>query len=75
MGRPRRQPEQSDSTAVGVVEKPMTKAEAAKAMDRFRVLTGRLLTVSREQLAAEEQRYQASKPQKLSRKSPRRRSP
>lgn len=64
MGRLRRQPEQSDSTAANVAEKPMTKAEAAKAMDRFRVLTGRLLTVSREQLAAEERRHQEAKPLK-----------
>jgi hypothetical protein len=70
MRRSRRQPEQSDNAeANAVAEKPMTKAEAAKAMERFRALTGRLLTVSREQIAEEERRHQAAKPLKSKRKT------
>jgi hypothetical protein len=74
MERPPRQTDQSGNTGAGAAERPMTKAEAAKAMSRFKVLTGRLLTVSRDQLAAEEKRYQDRKPRKRSVKAPRRRS-
>jgi hypothetical protein len=52
--------DRSDSTEASA-GKPLTKAEAAKAMDRFKNLTRTLLNVPREKLNAEQQRYEQSK--------------
>jgi len=41
----------------GHVEKPLTKAEAKKAMARFESLTRQLLAVPRERLKDEQERY------------------
>jgi hypothetical protein len=43
--------------------KPLTKAEAKKAMARFESLTRRLLTVSRAQLQKEQERHEERKRQ------------
>lgn len=43
-------------------EKPLTKAEAKTAMDRFESLTRRLLTVSRSQLQQEQDRHEKGGP-------------
>jgi hypothetical protein len=45
-------------------EKPLTRAEAKKAMARFESLTRRLLTVSRGQIQEEQGRYEKRKPQR-----------
>jgi hypothetical protein len=42
-------------------EKPLTKAEAKKAMARFESLTRQLLTVSRGQLQEEQLKYEIDK--------------
>ena len=67
MARTPRRRERSGSTEADA-EKPMTKAEAAKAMDRFKDLTRRLLKVPRERLQAEEERHQRDKPKGRQRK-------
>jgi hypothetical protein len=64
MARTPRQRERSDSAEASAAKKPMTKAEAEKAMDRFKNLTRRLLNVSREQLMAEEQRHKSMRPKR-----------
>ena len=68
MAKTPRQRERSDSTGAGADRKPMTKAEAAKAMDRFKDLTRGLLNVSKEQLRAEEERHMRERPKKRRRK-------
>jgi hypothetical protein len=45
-------------------EKPLTKAEAKKAMARFESLTRRLLAVPRAQLQEEQERYEKRKHQR-----------
>lgn len=62
MAKPPRQPERNDSAEAGGPEKPMTKAEAAKAMSRFKTLTRHLLAVPRERLKVEEIRFRSGKP-------------
>jgi hypothetical protein len=53
----------SESPGKGVAnaEKPLTKAEAKKAMAKFESLTRRLLTVSPGQLQEEQQKYEIDK--------------
>jgi hypothetical protein len=53
----------SESRAKGAVnvESPLTKAEAKEAMARFERLTKGLLSVSRERLIKEEQKYKSEK--------------
>lgn len=45
-------------------EKPLTKAEAKKAMARFEALTRQLITVSRERLQVEQNHYETKKKSK-----------
>jgi len=52
---------ESHGKGVANAEKPLTKAEAKKAMARFERLTKGLLSVSREQLKREEKRYQVGR--------------
>jgi hypothetical protein len=56
-------PESRDKGEVNP-KKPLTKAEAKKAMARFESLTRRLLTVSRVQLQEEQERYEKRKHQR-----------
>ena len=53
----------SESSGKGeaTAEKPLTKAEAKKAMARFESLTRQLLTVSRGQLQEEQQKYESDR--------------
>lgn len=61
MAKPQRPHERSDSTEAND-ERPLTKTEAAQAMDRFKNLTRKLLKVPTEKLKAEEENYRAAKP-------------
>jgi len=59
----RRTRDRSDSTEASA-GKSLTKAEAGRAMDRFKNLTRDLLNVPREKIQAEENRYQRDKPKR-----------
>ena len=59
--RPRH--DRSDSTEASA-GKPLTKAEAVKAMGRFKNLTRNLLNVPREKIQAEEKHYQKGRDRK-----------
>jgi hypothetical protein len=50
--------DRNDSTEAGV-KKPLSKSEAAKAMDRFKNLARKLLNVPREKIQIEQQRHEA----------------
>jgi hypothetical protein len=55
---------ESRDKGVANIEKPLTKAEAKKAMARFESLTRRLLTVSRDRLQDEQERYEEHRQRK-----------
>jgi hypothetical protein len=63
MDKPPRPPERNDSTEASA-EKPLTKAGAVKAMERFKNLTRSLLNVPQEKLRAEQEAYKKSKDQR-----------
>ena len=67
MAKTPRQHEQSDRGEASA-GKPMTRAEAAKAMERFKSLTRDLLKIPREKIEAEEQRYRKSRSLRRDRK-------
>jgi hypothetical protein len=52
--------DRSDSTEASA-GKPLSKAGAAQAMDRFKNLTRDLLNVSREKIASEQRQYDIEK--------------
>jgi hypothetical protein len=62
--RQKRSNSESRDKGVGAADKPLTRGQAKEAMARFESLTRRLLTVTRQQIQDEQERYEKRKRQR-----------